>query len=172
MDACLKAFLDLVAWSEGTSTNPLTQNDGYDVIVTGLAGHTNPRINQPEIGREIFSNYLDHPFAAGRTPKLIGLTPIQLFSDASGRYQIMLKWWRPYKAMLKLTDFSPASQDAYALRQMKEHGVTLTSLTANPIEHSISACSNIWASFPGNDYKQHSHSMEALVQRHGELLRV
>ncbi|MGB4486807.1 MAG: lysozyme, partial [Pseudomonas veronii] len=29
------AFLDMLAWSEGTSTSPATAMDGYDVIVTG-----------------------------------------------------------------------------------------------------------------------------------------
>ena len=30
------AFLDMLAWSEGTSTSPATAMDGYDVIVTGI----------------------------------------------------------------------------------------------------------------------------------------
>ena len=32
------AFLDMLAWSEGTSTSPATAMDGYDVIVTGEIG--------------------------------------------------------------------------------------------------------------------------------------
>jgi hypothetical protein len=31
-------MLDLLAWSEGTSTSPVTKADGYDVIVTGVDG--------------------------------------------------------------------------------------------------------------------------------------
>ncbi len=38
MDSKLKNFLDLIAWSEGTNTSPLTKNDGYDVIVSGVTG--------------------------------------------------------------------------------------------------------------------------------------
>jgi len=33
-----KAFLDVVATSEGTCTSPATKNNGYDVIVTGVDG--------------------------------------------------------------------------------------------------------------------------------------
>lgn len=47
-----KAFGDLLAYSEGTSTSPATRNNGYDVIVTGIDGKP-----------EIFTDYSDHPFA-------------------------------------------------------------------------------------------------------------
>ena len=42
-----KAFLDMLAWSEGTDTlgRQKTRNHGYDVIVGG----------------ELFTDYLDHP---------------------------------------------------------------------------------------------------------------
>ena len=68
------AFLDKLAWSEGTSTSPATAMDGYDVIVTGV-----------ERKPEVFKDFTDHPFAKGRASKVInskGLT-----SNASGRYQ-------------------------------------------------------------------------------------
>ena len=74
------AFLDMLAWSEGTSTSPATAMDGYDVIVTGAD-------RKPEV----FKDFTDHPFAKGRASKVInskGLT-----SNASGRYQQMLKDW-------------------------------------------------------------------------------
>ena len=41
-----KAFLDMLAWSEGTDNGrQKTRNHGYDVIV----------------GRELFTDYSDHP---------------------------------------------------------------------------------------------------------------
>ena len=49
MDKKLKAFFDLIAFSEGTSTSPYTKNDGYDIIVDGL--------NSPHI----FEDYRGHP---------------------------------------------------------------------------------------------------------------
>jgi muramidase (phage lysozyme) len=92
------AFLDMLAWSEGTSTSPATALDGYDVIVTGID-------RKPEI----FTDFSDHSFAKGRPSKVInskGLT-----SNASGRYQQMLKDRPYYRTLLVLSDFSPISQD-------------------------------------------------------------
>src|SRR4051794_39787289 len=50
----LVRFLNLIAFAEGTSTSPYTQNDGYDVIVNGMDGHHE------------FTDYSEHPFAVGR----------------------------------------------------------------------------------------------------------
>lgn len=62
-----KAFLDMVAWSEGTDNGrQKTRNHGYDVIVGG----------------ELFTDYSDHP------RKLVTLNP-KLKSTAAGRYQLL-----------------------------------------------------------------------------------
>ncbi len=156
MDPRLKSFLDLIAWSEGTSTSALTQNDGYDVIVTGVDGP------------EIFNSYADHPFASGRPPKVVRESPL-LASTASGRYQLMLHWWEAYKAQLNLPDFSAASQDAVAIQQITErHAINM--IESGDIQGAITACSNIWASLPGNNYNQPgSQAMEALLARYEQL---
>jgi muramidase (phage lysozyme) len=148
-------MLSLIAWSEGTSTSPITKNDGYDVIVTGVDGP------------EVFTDYSDHPFAKGRTAIMVRENP-PLFSTASGRYQILLRYWRSYQQMLNLPDFSPQSQDAVALRIIYERGA-LPLLNAGNIEAAIVACSNIWASFPGNDYSQGGHSMAELLTQFQNL---
>ncbi len=157
MDPKLKSFLDLIAWSEGTSSSPLTQNDGYDVIVTGVDGP------------EIFNSYADHPFASGRTPKVIRNGPPVLASTASGRYQLMLHWWEAYKVQLQLPDFGAASQDAVALQQIKERQAIVMIENGN-IAGAIAACSNVWASLPGNNYDQPGgHAMEALLTQYDQL---
>ena len=157
MDPKLKSFLDLIAWSEGTSTSRLTQNDGYDVIVTGVDGP------------EVFTSYADHPFANGRPPKVIRNGPPPLASTASGRYQLMLHWWEGYKTQLHLADFSAASQDAVAVQQITErHAIPM--IESGNIHGAIAACSNIWASLPGNDYDQPGgHTMEALLAQFDQL---
>src|SRR5262245_2494439 len=97
------AFLDLLAWCEGTSISPATRDDGYDVIVTGIDGLP-----------ETFTDYRAHPFAAGRSSKVInrkGLT-----SNAAGRYQFMLKDYAHYRTQLGLPDFGPVSQDRWAIQ--------------------------------------------------------
>lgn len=158
MEAAVKTFLDLASWSEGTSLSPATKNDGYDVIVTGVDGKP-----------EIFQSYADHPFAFGRPAKIIREAPGELRSTAAGRYQLLLKWWRGYKAMLNLSDFSPQSQDAVAIRQLKERGA-LDLILQGKIAEAIAEASHIWASFPGT-YSQGNgpHSVEALVQKYHEL---
>lgn len=146
------AFLDMLGWSEGTSTSPATAMDGYDVIVTGID-------RKPEA----FKDFTDHPFAKGRASKVInskGLT-----SNASGRYQQMLKDWPHYKALLKLPDFSPISQDLLALQHIRECRA-LPDVLAGRIETAISKCRNIWASLPGAGYGQREHRLEDLLKQY------
>ncbi|QCG64254.1 glycoside hydrolase family 104 protein [Pseudomonas veronii] len=146
------AFLDMLAWSEGTSTSPATALDGYDVIVTGVD-------RKPEI----FTDFSDHPFAKGRRSKVInskGLT-----SNASGRYQQMLKDWPYYRTLLALPDFSPISQDLLALQHIRECRA-LPDVHAGRLETAIEKCRNIWASLPGAGYGQREHRLGDLIQQY------
>ena len=64
MNINLKAFLDMLAWSEGTSTVAGSDN-GYNVIVGG----------------SLFKGYADHP------RKLVDIPRLGIKSTAAGRYQ-------------------------------------------------------------------------------------
>ena len=142
------AFLQMLSVSEGTSTSPMTQDRGYDVIVTGID-------RQPEI----FDDYSDHPFAKGRASKVInskGLT-----SNASGRYQFMLKDWAHYRKQLNLADFGPVSQDLWAVQLIRERGA-LPLIDAGSFDMAVSRVRNLWASLPGAGYGQPEHSMQTL----------
>lgn len=137
-----KAFLDMLAWSEGTDKpGQPTKNHGYDVIVGG----------------SLFSNYADHP------RKLITLNP-KLKSTAAGRYQLLARWWDAYRKQLGLKDFSPASQDQVALQQIKERGA-LPLIDSGSIRQAIDRCSNIWASLPGAGYGQFEHKADNLIAK-------
>lgn len=143
------AFLDMLAWSEGTSTSPATNDHGYDVIVTGA-----DRVP------EIFTDYSVHPFSRGRKSKAInskGLT-----SNASGRYQFMLKDYAHYRALLKLPDFGPVSQDLWAIQLIRERRA-LPLIQAGQIEEAIGRVRNIWASLPGAGYGQPEHALSKLL---------
>ena len=48
----------------------------------------------------------------------------------------------------------------------------LPMIEAGEIAGVINACSNIWTSFPGNDYGQGGHSLETLVVKCQSLLAV
>ena len=90
----------MLAWSEGTDNGrQKTRNHGYDVIVGG----------------ELFTDYSDHP------RKLVTLNP-KLKSTGAGRYQLLSCWWDAYRKQLWPERFSPKSQDAVALQQIKERG--------------------------------------------------
>jgi muramidase (phage lysozyme) len=158
MDSKLKAFLDTIAYSEGTSTSPITRNNGYDVIVSGVKGPS------------IFTDYADHPFAHGGHV-LVRLGPPLLISTAAGRYQVLARYFEAYKAQLHLPDFSPASQDAVAIQQMKERGAVALVETGNA-GSAILACAPIWASFPGNAYGQGGKSIEDLLAQYQKFLNL
>jgi muramidase (phage lysozyme) len=156
IDLKLNAFLSLVAFSEGTSTSPITRNNGYDVIVSGVDGPS------------IFTDYSDHPFAHGGSV-LVRSGPPPLYSTAAGRYQLLARFWNIYRVQLNLPDYSPASQDAVALQQIKERGA-IADIEAGEIELAIGLCANIWASLPGNSYNQGGKTMATLVTEYESLL--
>lgn len=143
-----RAFLDMLAVSEGTSTSPATRNNGYDVVVTGID-------RKPEI----FTDYSNHPFDGGRKSKIInskGLT-----SNASGRYQFMLKDWRHYRAQLNLLNFGPESQDLWALQLIRERGA-LPLIDLGQFDLAVARVRNLWASLPGAGYGQPEHGIAKL----------
>ena len=136
MSPNLKAFLDMIAVSEGTKGKG---DDGYNVIVGG----------------SLFTDYSDHP------RKLVWLKP-GLASTAAGRYQLLGRYWDVYKKQLGLQDFSAASQDAVAIQQIKERKA-LDDIEKGYINVAIDKCKNIWASLPGAGYGQHENSVDKLI---------
>ena len=90
-----KAFLDMLAWSEGTdSGRQKTRNHGYDVIVGG----------------ELFTDYKSPSQTCHINPKL---------KSTGARPFCFFPWWDAYRKQLGLKDFSPKSRDAVALQQIR-----------------------------------------------------
>lgn len=140
MNPNLKAFLDMIAYSEGTDNGRQpTKNHGYDVLVGG----------------ELFDSYADHP------RKLVNLRP-GLASTAAGRYQILARYFDAYKKQLKLPDFSPESQDAIAIQLIKECRA-MPDIEAGYVDIAISKCASRWASLPGAGYGQYEHEKSKLI---------
>lgn len=134
------AFLDMVANSEiGAALLAITDN-GYNVLV----GST------PE-------NPLTFPSYAA-PPDVYNAA---LNSTAAGRYQVLNRYAAIYIAQLKLPDFGPESQDLIALQQIRERSA-LPLIDAGNLQAAIEACSNIWASLPGNNYGQHQNAIAQL----------
>jgi muramidase (phage lysozyme) len=133
------AFLDMIAWSEGTSTIPGSDN-GYNVLCGATPAHP-----------LLFHSYADHP----------RIFNADLNSTAAGRYQLLARYFDAYKKMLGLPDFSPASQDAIALRQISERRA-LADIDAGNLSGAAFKCAAIWASLPGSPYGQRRNTMNDL----------
>ena len=136
------AFLDMIAYSELKGLIAISDR-GYNVIV----GST---IKKPIL----FSSYADHP------RKLIKINA-NLKSTAAGRYQLLSRYFDVYRKRLNLNDFSPLSQDLIAIQQIKERKA-IPLIKAGIFEEAVAACSNIWASLPGNNYGQHTNDIAEL----------
>ncbi len=136
----LAAFLDMLGFSEGTDNGRQpTRDRGYDVLVGG----------------GLFVSYADHPRILVELPRL------GIKSTAAGRYQLLARYYDPYRRQLRLTDFGPAAQDAIAVQQIREQGA-LADIQAGRLAVAIDKCRNIWASLPGAGYGQHEHKFETL----------
>ena len=70
-------------------------------------------------------------------------------------------------AAVYLKDFSPKSQDAVALQQIKERGA-LPMIDRGRYPSAIDRCSNIWASLPGAGYGQFEHKADSLTVKFKE----
>jgi muramidase (phage lysozyme) len=133
-----RAFLDMLAYSEGTD-GP----DGYRTM----------------FGGRLFDSYADHPRqyfpftdGAGR----------QLKTSAAGRYQFLARTWDGLRSKLGLPDFGPASQDAAALELVRQRGA-LNDVKAGRITEACAKCAPIWASLPGAGYSQPERKITSLL---------
>ena len=128
-----KAFLDMLAWSEGTDNGrQKTRNHGYVIVGEW----------------ELFTDYSDHP------RKLVTLNP-KLKSTGAGRSaSFLLVGCSPQEAIRKTS--LRKSQDAVALQQIKR-AWRLPMIDRGDIRQAIDRCSNIWASLPGAGYGQFEH---------------
>lgn len=135
------AFLDMLAWSEGTDNGRQpTKDRGYDVLVGG----------------QMYTGYEDHPRVLVELPRL------GIKSTAAGRYQLLSRYFDAYRKLLGLKDFTPVSQDLIALQQIRERRA-LPLLQSGQIAEAIAAVPNIWASLPGAGYGQHEHKLDQLL---------
>lgn len=127
-DANIRAFLDAIAWAEGTS-GP----DGYRTMFTG----------------KLFDSFADHP----RIVNVGTLKGRAIHSSAAGRYQFIRATWDALQRRLSLPDFSPASQDAAAIELIRERGA-LQDVAAGRFADAVNKVRKVWASLPGAGYDQ------------------
>lgn len=134
----IKAFLDTIAWAEGT-----LRPDGYRMQFTGAT----------------FSSFADHP------RRVICSTSYgqKRCSNAAGRYQFLDTTWDEVAKKLNIENFSPQAQDVVAIELIKIENA-LEDVKAGRFETAIEKVANRWASLPGNYYGQPQKSMRELRQ--------
>lgn len=139
------AFLDMLAWSEGTSTIKASE-DGYNVIVGG----------------GLFTDYSQHP------NQRIYLPRYKIYSTAAGRYQILYRTWQ---AIVKNYGFRgrfiPEAQDLAAIKLLTECGA-MPHIKAGRMAEAIAKAAPIWASLPGAGYGQREHKLAQLLGIYAE----
>ena len=140
-----KAFLDMLAWSEGTDNGRRENQKSW------LWRHCR---------RRLFTDYSDHP------RKLVTLNP-KLKSTGAGRYSFFPVGGMPTASSLAWKTSLPKSQDAVALQQIKERGA-LPMIDRGDIRQAIDRCSNIWASLPGAGYGRFRRKADSLIAKFKE----
>lgn len=141
-------FLDLIAFSEGTSTVK-TSDDGYNVLY----------------GKGLFQDYTDHP----RRPITLPINGKSVTSSAAGRYQFLAGTWDEVVSKYGFRGrFTPEAQDLAAIKKLVERGA-LQLIKDGQIPEAIAKCSKEWASFPGNSYGQNPHRLDKLLAKWKEL---
>ncbi len=140
------AFLDTIIRSEIGDAVIRLSDGGYNVLVGSTPG-----------APKLFTSYADHPLP---NPPGIQYQPGK-WSTAAGAHQILSRYWPYYKRALALPDFSPVSQDRYAIQQIRESRA-LPLIQAGRFAEAVVACSHIWASLTGSQYGQHTNPLELL----------
>ncbi|MBP6899526.1 MAG: glycoside hydrolase family 104 protein [Burkholderiaceae bacterium] len=149
-DANVRAFLDAIAWAEGTdrAADPYRVTFGYAHTISDLSDH--PAVTGEWSGR----TFTD---AKGR----------RLLSTAAGRYQFLRGTWLECKRALRLPDFGQASQDAACVYLIKRRGA-LDAVKAGRIAEAAELCRREWASLPGAGYAQPERTLAALLDRYAD----
>lgn len=121
------------------------------VIRTG-EGTSDPGGYARKFGGEAFASFADHPRTV---QKKWGLS-----SSAAGAYQATIATWDETKRIMGLTDFSPESQDLFALGRISARRA-LDDIKAGRFEAAVRKLNREWASLPESPYGQHTITWDA-----------
>jgi muramidase (phage lysozyme) len=178
VDSKLAAFLDLIAWAEGTSTDPCTKADGYDIIAAGINA------------ARVFTDYSTHPFAHGREP-IVTCPPLykgpygptenltaargpvvviapELTSTGSGRYSITWPTWQNIAPKISVHTFSPHAQDLAAVQLILECAA-MQKIMEGQLVIAFQLVSYTWASFPAGLFNNKARTTEQLLNQYARL---
>lgn len=147
----VRAFLFAIRVGEGTA-DPL----GYRRLVGGGE----------------FDSFADHPKALGWSGWVFTnpATGKRDISTAAGAYQIVFQGsnparpqWPYYRGILGLPDFSPDSQDRFAINFLRESGA-YNSILRGDFTDAVNRAASRWASLPGAGYGQREEKLASVAQ--------
>ena len=134
-----KAFLDMLAWSEGT-------DNGRQKTRTRLWRHCR---------RRAIYRLLRSPQTCHAKPK----TQI----NRRRRYQLLSRWWMPTASSLAWKTSLRKVRTLWHCSRLRS--VALYLWLIGDIRQAIDRCSNIWASLPGAGYGQFEHKADSLIAK-------
>jgi muramidase (phage lysozyme) len=134
----VQAFLRVIRRGEGTSSA-----DGYKIIFGGS------RFQGLDGVPGTADDFSDHPRRV--ITRTMGGKPIS--SSAAGAYQFLASTWDETRSIMRLGDFSPASQDRGAVGRIAARGA-LDDVKAGRFDAAIVKVAKEWASMPGSPYGQ------------------
>lgn len=157
MTANVAAFLAMTSYSEGTDKAPDPYRVCYAFRHSIVSFDTHPAHGTDERPAEWNGELLpDHLcIAAGFSPGCK--------STAAGKYQITRPTFLRLGGILRIRDFCPASQDAFAVQLLKEHGA-LDLINSGQVAAAIGKLHGEWASFPGGSSGQPQKRIASLIQ--------
>ena len=161
-EARIKAFLRMIRVGEGT-----IKNDGYAKLFGGSSFIDDYK-----------KTWEDHPGivieAKGKDSK--GKEKMY-YSSASGAYQVKKDiwndWGKKFREFYDIKDFSPESQDKFALIILKhKRGKDVIRLIReDKIEDAVKLCQGEWASLPDSPHGQPTVTWETVMTEYKKFLK-
>jgi muramidase (phage lysozyme) len=153
-DSNVRAFLEAIAWAEGTAKQPDPYRVCYGYKHTVQSFKRHPAQRDSSKRREWGGEPLTDRQCAG-----VGLGP-GCVSTAAGKYQIILPTWVQAENALGLPDFGPESQDRAAEYLIQRRGA-LELVRQGRFTEAVQRCKKEWASLPGAGYDGQAMRREA-----------
>lgn len=137
------------------ATLPITDRNVRAVLamIRAAEGTSGPNGYRMLFGGQLFASFADHP----RQRITRTSNGRQITSTAAGAYQVLARTWDSYRGALGLFDFTPDSQDRFAVELIRRRG-GLEHARAGRIAELVPLIAKEWASLPGAGYGQPERS--------------
>lgn len=139
---------DMAKVTEADLGNPNVQAMLH--VIRSGEGTLGPNGYRMLFGGGLFTSFADHPRIAVQRKTSTGGV---ITSTAAGAYQALASTWDETAQIMHLPDFSPHSQDLFAVGRIAARGA-LADVEAGRFDVAITKIAREWASMPGSPYGQ------------------